>query len=160
MVGYGKRYIYHDHGIYSCYVLYCSIKKKDKYLKGNSDNLSGNMLLLFVCNNAFYKAAAESRQFRCLLAQDWKLFAAGVQSERDQVTLNVILFLPFGILWDIIRENKSSLKECAVIGGLISLSVETMQYISARGVFDIEDLLTNIIGMIIGTVIIKVIYII
>ena len=130
MVGYGKRYIYHDHGIYSCYVFYCSIKKKDKYLKGNSDNLS------------------------------WKLFAAGVQSERDQVTLNVILFLPFGILWDIIRENKSSLKECAVIGGLISLSVETMQYISARGVFDIEDLLTNIIGMIIGTVIIKVIYII
>ena len=88
------------------------------------------------------------------------MFAAGVQSERDQVILNVILFLPFGILWDIIRENKSSLKECAVIGGIISLSVETMQYISARGVFDIEDLLTNIIGMIIGTVIIKVIYII
>lgn len=108
----------------------------------------------------FTRQPLESRQFRCLLAQDWKLFAAGVQSERDQVTLNVILFLPFGILWDIIRENKSSLKECAVIGGIISLSVETMQYISVRGVFDIEDLLTNIIGMIIGTVIIKVIYII
>ena len=98
------------------------------------------------------------RQFRCLLTVDWRLFRAGVQSEIDQITLNIILFLPFGILWDIIRKNRSSIFEIICIGAVLSLSVETMQYFSTRGVFDIEDLLTNIMGMFIGGVLIKTFY--
>lgn len=98
------------------------------------------------------------RQFRCLLTVDWRLFRAGVQSEIDQITLNIILFLPFGILWDIIRKNRSSIFEIICIGAALSLSVEIMQYFSTRGVLDIEDLLTNIMGMFIGGVLIKIFY--
>ena len=84
---------------------------------------------------------------------------AGVQSEIDQVTLNIILFFPFGFLWDVIRKNKSNIWEIVLIGTVLSLSVEIMQYFSTRGVFDIEDLITNVIGMIIGGVVIKILYI-
>ena len=51
---------------------------------------------------------------------------AGVQSEIDQVTLNIILFFPFGFLWNIIRKNRSSIWEIALIGAVLSLSVETI----------------------------------
>lgn len=106
----------------------------------------------------FTRSPSGIRQFRCLLGVDWKLFMAGVQSEIDQVTLNIILFFPFGFLWNIIRKNRSSIWEIVLIGAALSLSVETMQYFSTRGVFDIEDLITNVMGMVIGGFVIKIFY--
>ena len=98
------------------------------------------------------------RQFRCALKDDWRLLLNGVQSEWDQITLNIILFIPFGFFWDIIRRNKSNYIEIILMSAVLSLSVEIMQYYSTRGTFDIEDLLTNVIGGIIGGIVIKLLF--
>lgn len=98
------------------------------------------------------------RQFRCALKEDWKLLLRGVQSEWDQITLNIILFIPFGFLWNIIRRNKSNYIEIILMSAALSLSVEIMQYYSTRGTFDIEDLLTNVLGGVIGGMIIKLLF--
>lgn len=89
---------------------------------------------------------------------DWYFFVHGVQSELDQISLNILLFVPFGLLWPVIRKNRCSIRGIFVLGFIISLSVEVTQYFSMRGVFDIEDLITNVIGTVIGGVIIKVIF--
>ncbi len=81
------------------------LRKKINILKA-IDNLSGNMLLLFCMQQRFLQG---SRWKAGSLDVYWHRIGnclQGVQSERDQVTLNVILFLPFGILWDIIREKQ------------------------------------------------------
>jgi glycopeptide antibiotics resistance protein len=78
-----------------------------------------------------------------------------------QIFLNIILFVPFGFLFPIIfRELLNRLKVPEVstvfIGCIFSLAIETMQYITGRGLADIDDLINNTFGTILGYLIYRV----
>ena len=71
---------------------------------------------------------------------------------------NIALFVPLGYYlvssFSVSSVTAASRKKaiCATImtGAVISLVVEAAQYFSGRGVFDLNDLLNNVIGMILG----------
>lgn len=67
-----------------------------------------------------------------------------------QLAENVLLFVPAGVLcpwmWKRIRGWKCSL----VFGFVLSLLIETTQLLTGRGLFQIDDLLTNVAGMMAG----------
>lgn len=72
-----------------------------------------------------------------------------------QIFLNIILFVPFGFLFPMIfRELLNRLKVPEVstvfIGCIFSLAIEAMQYITGRGLADIDDLINNTLGTILG----------
>ncbi|MGL4572487.1 MAG: VanZ family protein [Clostridium sp.] len=62
---------------------------------------------------------------------------------------NIILFIPLGIYINIIIKNNKALKNIYIIV-VISLILETIQYIFGIGASDITDIITNTIGGIIG----------
>lgn len=62
------------------------------------------------------------------------------------IVFNAVLFLPFGFLINIKFPVRSSI----VIVGLVSLLIELTQLITHRGLFEICDLVSNIIGGIAG----------
>ena len=61
---------------------------------------------------------------------------------------NVILFIPVGIL----MKMRYSVKYSLVISGGVSLFIEVMQLITHKGLFEISDLIFNMIGGGIGIV--------
>ena len=63
--------------------------------------------------------------------------------------LNVFLFMPIGFLAGATVKNRKMLKVMG-IGMLISLSIEVMQYVFQRGVCNIDDVINNVAGCIIG----------
>lgn len=65
-----------------------------------------------------------------------------------QIILNIILFIPFGFLFPIIQPKLS--KATITYGVLLSLAIEIMQYITGRGLADIDDLINNALGAVIG----------
>lgn len=65
-----------------------------------------------------------------------------------QIILNIILFIPFGFLFPIIQPKLS--KATIAYGVLFSLAIEIMQYITGRGLADIDDLINNTLGAAIG----------
>ncbi len=65
-----------------------------------------------------------------------------------QIILNIILFIPFGFMFPIIHQKLS--KSTIAYGALFSLAIEIMQYISGRGLADIDDLINNTLGAVIG----------
>lgn len=73
---------------------------------------------------------------------------------------NAIMFIPEGILvWYILYiSKKASLKRAisACMGTI--LSVEMIQYLTCRGIFDIDDIIFNTIGFFFGWYAAKVIY--
>lgn len=83
---------------------------------------------------------------------DMKLFSTWGINDRNNalVVENVLLFLPFGILycWNASREKK--LLRCTLFGAVTSLGIETLQLITGRGYFQIDDILTNTLGALIG----------
>ncbi|WP_312650221.1 VanZ family protein [Aminipila sp.] len=69
---------------------------------------------------------------------------------------NIILFIPFGFLCSTLWKNQRSVKHVALGGFLFSLTIETSQIFSMR-VTDVDDLLMNTIGTIIGYLIFRII---
>ena len=67
---------------------------------------------------------------------------------------NIFLFLPFGLLFPSIFKKLTFFK-VLLLGILISLAVEATQYLTCRGYADIDDVIMNAAGTVIGYVIYK-----
>ena len=63
---------------------------------------------------------------------------------------NVIGFLPFGFILPVIFRNFSSFWSIMFGGFLFSLLVETIQLVTKVGCFDVDDLILNTLGAILG----------
>lgn len=83
---------------------------------------------------------------------DLELFSTWGINKRNNayVVENVLLFIPWGFTcpWAFSRVRK--MWRCTVYGALVSLSIECMQLVTGRGFFQVDDILTNILGTVIG----------
>ena len=70
---------------------------------------------------------------------------------------NLLMFIPTGIFTCVFTKDKSSYRYIYLIP-LISVVIETTQYILATGSFDIDDIILNTFGGLIGVLIFSIIY--
>ena len=73
---------------------------------------------------------------------------------------NVAGFVPFGLILPIISRNARGFFFITFSGFALSLLVETVQLVSKRGSFDVDDLVMNTLGTAAGYVIFAVSYMI
>lgn len=71
--------------------------------------------------------------------------------------LNVILFVPMGLFLPLLYKKCNNIKAVALMGFMFSLSVEIVQMFG-WGSSDINDLITNTIGVCLGYLISKLLY--
>lgn len=85
---------------------------------------------------------------------DMKLFSTwGINTRNNAfVVENVLLFIPYGFLCCWAYRWARSIFRCALFGALTSMLIEYFQLLTGRGYFQIDDVLTNTLGMIIGAV--------
>ena len=61
------------------------------------------------------------------------------------------MFIPGGVVFGyILTYKKAPLLKIILFGAFLTLLVEISQYVSARGVFDINDIIYNLFGYLIG----------
>lgn len=63
---------------------------------------------------------------------------------------NILWFIPMGILIPSLTKKRISLTKVALIGAAISISIELLQFILMSGISDIDDVIFNTLGVIIG----------
>jgi glycopeptide antibiotics resistance protein len=68
---------------------------------------------------------------------------------------NILIFLPLGIFLPILFKKFNSLSKVFVSSILISFTIEVLQFVLQIGQFDIDDILLNTVGAIIGFSLIK-----
>ena len=68
-----------------------------------------------------------------------------------EIVLNIALFIPFGALLYVNMKNRSIIWTIA-IGCIISIIVETVQFIYALGLCETDDAISNTLGTLIGCV--------
>ncbi len=71
---------------------------------------------------------------------------------------NVLLFIPFGAMIFIWSKKLATFINTFLLSVLLSLIIETAQLISKIGVFDIDDIILNTIGGMIGWLVYKIVY--
>lgn len=83
---------------------------------------------------------------------DLELFSTWGINARNKafVIENILLFIPYGFVcaWAIKSSRKFLM--CTLYGFLTSACIETMQLITQRGYFQVDDIITNVLGTIIG----------
>ena len=60
------------------------------------------------------------------------------------------MFLPYGFLASWAFKRMRRFWNCTLLGAVTSLGIESLQLITARGYFQIDDILTNTLGTVIG----------
>ena len=63
---------------------------------------------------------------------------------------NVLGFLPFGFFLPALMSRMRRLLPVLVLGFLVSLSVELIQLVTRVGIFDVDDLILNTLGALLG----------
>ena len=83
---------------------------------------------------------------------DLELFATWGRTAKAHALVieNIILFVPFGYLLAWNAKWSRHFLPGFLAGGLVSLGIESMQLLTGRGYFQIDDVLTNTIGTLIG----------
>lgn len=66
------------------------------------------------------------------------------------VVENVLLFIPFGLVCPWAFGVLRNFLACALFGAAVSTAIECLQLVTGRGYFQIDDILTNTLGMAVG----------
>lgn len=101
-----------------------------------------------------------SYSYNLVLLQEIKRFwyyrkQVGFQAMFLNIYGNVICFLPFGAILPVLNKRCRNLIVITLLSFEFSLLVETVQLITKVGTFDVDDLLLNTIGGILGYLIFK-----
>lgn len=83
---------------------------------------------------------------------DLELFSTWGINDRNNafVIENVLLFVPYGFLGCFACRRLARFWRCMALGAVTSLGIETLQLITGRGFFQIDDILTNTLGAVAG----------
>ncbi len=63
---------------------------------------------------------------------------------------NILLFIPFGFLFPVIRRNFRRWKQVLASGLIFSIAIETVQYLTKRGYLQTDDIIMNTLGTLLG----------
>lgn len=70
-----------------------------------------------------------------------------------QIFLNVLLFVPFGVLLPMVSGYFKNPIVTVITGCVFSGTIEIMQYITGRGLTEVDDVITNTIGAVVENII-------
>ena len=83
---------------------------------------------------------------------DLELFSTwGINDRNNALVIeNILLFVPYGIFCPLAFRFARKFWGCLTVGALTSMLIELSQLITGRGYFQIDDILTNIVGTVAG----------
>ena len=74
----------------------------------------------------------------------------GMESVILNLAGNIAAFAPFGFFLPVLSKIGRNLFRCVLLSALFSLTVESVQLFSKVGAFDVDDILLNTIGGLVG----------
>ncbi|MCR5755499.1 MAG: VanZ family protein [Acetatifactor sp.] len=101
-----------------------------------------------------------SRESGSRVGVDMELFSTwGINKRNNAYVLeNIMLFVPYGFLGACTLLTARNFFPCLFLGLFTSVEIEYMQMVTKRGFFQIDDILTNTLGAVIGYFIFMMIF--
>ena len=119
--------------------------------------ISPQSILLIIYMEVLMQTAFLSREPGSRKGIDLTLFGTWGQSAVSHAYFveNIIMLIPFGILAPIVLKQMRKIRCCVLTGFMLSCAIEISQFITQRGYCQLDDVVTNTAGTLIGWVIWK-----
>lgn len=76
--------------------------------------------------------------------------AVGYRYVVTNIAGNIVAFMPFGFLLPLITKRRMHTGKVLVLSFLLTLCAESLQLVSRTGAFDVDDLILNTLGGVLG----------
>ncbi len=70
---------------------------------------------------------------------------------------NLLMFLPLGIFLPYFKKQIDTMRNIIITSSIIIVLLESIQFLSKRGSFDIDDLILNLLGVMLGYIVWRII---
>lgn len=103
-------------------------------------------VVIILCITFLSRESGSGQGIDLVLFSTW-----GINTRNNAyVVENVLLFVPFGFVCAWALKPVRKFPVCLMIGAAGSMLIESLQLVTQRGVFQIDDVLTNTLGTVIG----------
>ena len=102
-----------------------------------------------ILTDSFYGMIKKPFKERFMLGAIPFIFSKNALNSLVDFLLNIIIFIPFGILFPTLTKKRTFFR-FLLVAFLISLTFEIFQLITLWGHFDVDDLISNSLGFIVG----------
>ena len=126
-------------------VLFIAFKGVRTGLRWSSVLLLIEYVFLIFCSTVIFRPIGETRQY------DFHPFWSYDRPELlVENIMNVIVFIPIGMILGSLLKVKGSWLVALLIGCSISITIETLQFWFMRGFSEVDDVMHNTVGCLIG----------
>ena len=122
-------------------------------------------IFLIFCSTVFFRTTSESRKYDFQPFWSYQAIQDGREDLLAENIMNVVVFVPVGLmLGSLLRVKGSSTREAtksmtwlmvAIIGCGISVTIESLQFFLMRGFSEVDDVMHNTLGCILGYILVK-----
>ena len=133
-------------------LVFCGIKKGLRY----------SLLLLLIeyvfllfCSTVIFRSVGETRQYDFQPFWSYKAIHEGREDLLAENIMNVIVFIPIGMILGSLLRVKGSWLVALLIGCSISVTVEALQFWFIKGFSEVDDVMHNTVGCLIGWCMVK-----
>ncbi len=116
-------------------------------LKWGCGLLLAEYVFLLLCSTVFFRRASAVAGFNFIPFKTYQEIINGKDLLLPQCIMNVLVFIPIGVLLSIVAKKWYV---ALAIGVLLSLCIEMLQYLLAKGFCEIDDVIHNALGCLVG----------
>ena len=150
-------YVYYIIGILLGFTFFLLLRK-EKMLKRIASGLLLSYCFLLVVTAVLSRKAGVTRRFQPELFWTYRTIIEGGSRKSwmwAEIILNIFMLLPAGVLIPAVVE-KNKLRWTIIFGFAFSVFIELLQYFTGRGLFELDDILHNSVGVMLGFGIYKI----
>ena len=111
-------------------------------------------IFLIFCSTVFYRTTSELRKYDFHPFWSYKAIQDGREDLLAENIMNVVVFIPVGLLLSIAFKQMTWWK-VLLIGCGISVTIESLQFFLMRGFSEVDDVMHNTVGCLIGWFMVK-----
>lgn len=111
-------------------------------------------IFLLFCSTVIFRTTGEVRQYDFHPFWSYQAIQDGREDLLAENIMNVVVFVPVGLLLGIAFKQMTWWK-ALLIGCGISVSIESLQFFLMRGFSELDDVMRNTLGCILGYILVK-----
>ena len=111
-------------------------------------------IFLLFCSTVFFRTPGDTRQYDFHPFWSYKAIQDGREDLLAENIMNVVVFIPVGLLFGIAFKQMTWWK-ALMIGCGISVTIESLQFFFMRGFSELDDVMHNTLGCLLGWCMVK-----